>query len=198
MASVPVRFPDHAEGAPGPSHLGTGEVSILTTMNGVTTQYLVEDDVNPTGLPQVFDKVVSGAVTRTYTYGFQRDSEYQQISNQWTPSFYWYDGGGTVRQLTKSAGHVTGSYEYDVFGNQVNQSGATPNSYLYRGERYDADLGFCYLRARWYNPVTGRFLTRDPSNGSATDPGMLQERYSTRKSHLLPGRIRTRASANGA
>jgi RHS repeat-associated protein len=54
-------------------------------------------------------------------------------------------------------------------------AGASPtlNSYLYRGERYDADLGLYYLRARWYNPVTGRFLTRDPYQGSAYDPASL-------------------------
>jgi hypothetical protein len=48
-----------------------GKAQISTPTHGVTTQYLVEDDVNPTGLPQVFDEVVNGAVTRTYTYGLQ-------------------------------------------------------------------------------------------------------------------------------
>ena len=33
---------------------------------------------------------------------------------------------------------------------------------FYRGEQYDSDLGLYYLRARYYNPVTGRFLSRDP------------------------------------
>jgi len=32
-------------------------------------KYLVEDDVNPTGLPQVFEESVNGVVLRTYTYG---------------------------------------------------------------------------------------------------------------------------------
>jgi RHS repeat-associated protein len=32
----------------------------------------------------------------------------------------------------------------------------------YRGEQYDSDLGLYYLRARYYNPATGRFLSRDP------------------------------------
>ena len=27
---------------------------------------------------------------------------------------------------------------------------------------YDSDLGLYYLRARYYNPVTGRFVSRDP------------------------------------
>lgn len=65
---------------------------VSKTVNGVTTQYLVEDDVNPTGLPQVLEEVQNGAAVRTYTYGLQRISESQFISNVWTPSFYGYDG----------------------------------------------------------------------------------------------------------
>jgi RHS repeat-associated protein len=130
-------------------------------VGGVTTQYLV-DDLNPTGLPQVVEEVVNGAVTRQYTYGLQRISENQIIANLWTPSFYEYDGGGSVRQLTNSAGQVTDKYEYDAFGHSFTLSGTTPNNYLYRGEQFDSDLGLYYLRARYYNPATGRFTSRDP------------------------------------
>ena len=135
---------------------------VAKTVNGVTTKYLVEDDVNPTGYPQVLDELPNGVVTRTYTYGLQRISEDQIVSNAWAPSFYGYDGGGNVRQLTNSAGAVTDTYEYDAFGNEVNHTGTTPNNYLYRGEQFDSDLGLYYLRARYYNPTTGRFMSRDP------------------------------------
>ena len=135
---------------------------VAKTVNGVTTQYLVEDDVNPTGLPQVVEETVNGAVTRSYTYGLERISEAQPIQGAWTPSFYEYDGAGSVRQLTNAAISVTDTYEYDAFGNAVNKTGATPNNYLYRGEQYDPDLGLYYLRARYYNPATGRFLSVDP------------------------------------
>jgi RHS repeat-associated protein len=129
---------------------------------GVTTQYLV-DDLNPTGYPQVVEELSSsGAVQREYTYGLQRISENQLISSAWTPSFYGYDGFGTVRQLTNSSGTITDSYDYDAFGNKINSTGTTPNNYLYRGEQYDPDLGLYYLRARYYNTATGRFMSRDP------------------------------------
>jgi RHS repeat-associated protein len=78
-----------------------------------------------------------------------------------------------VRQLTNSAGAVTDAYEYDAFGNLIAQTGTTPNAYLYRSERYDSDLGLYYLRARWYNPATGRFMSRDPYEGSIYDPASL-------------------------
>ena len=144
-------------------------------VNGVTTKYLVEDDMNPTGYPQVLDELTNGVVTRTYTYGLQRISQDQVIENLWTPSFYGYDGGGNVRQLTNSLGTVTDKYEYDAFGNDVYHTGTTPNNYLYRGEQYDPDLALYYLRARYYNPVTGRFLSRDPEDGKAKDPASLHK-----------------------
>jgi RHS repeat-associated protein len=148
---------------------------VSKTVNGVTTKYLVEDDVNPTGYPQVLDELTNGAVTRTYTYGSQRISQYQVISNTWTPSFYGYDGGGSVRQLTNIAGAITDTYDYDAFGNKINSTGTTPNNYLYRGEQYDSDLGLYYLRARYYNPVTGLFVSQDPESGILTDPKTLHK-----------------------
>ncbi len=155
---------------------------VAKTVNGVTTYYLV-DDLNPTGYPQVVEELSgAGVVERQYTYGLQRIDEEQQITNVWTPSFYGYDGGGNVRQLTNSAGTVTDTYEYDAFGNALQTSGSTPNVYLYRGEQYDPDLGLYYLRARYYNPLTGRFMSRDPldpqlgdSNGIPTDPAYLHK-----------------------
>jgi RHS repeat-associated protein len=147
---------------------------VAKIVGGVTTQYLV-DDLNPTRLPQVVEEVVNGAVTRQYTYGLQRISENQIINGAWTPSFYVYDGSGSVRYLTNSAGVVTDEYEYDAYGNSFTKSGTTPNNYLYRGEQYDSDLGLYYLRARYYNPSTGRFLSRDPENGVITDPATLHK-----------------------
>src|SRR5208282_1784213 len=134
---------------------------VAKTVGAVTTRYLV-DDLNPTGYAQVVEEVTAGAVTRQYTYGLQRISQTQQIANAWTPAFYGYDGGGTVRLLTDATGTVTDTYDYDAWGNTVNTTGSTPNVYLYRGEQYDADLGLYYLRARYFNPLRGRFLTRDP------------------------------------
>ena len=90
-------------------------------------------------------------------------------------SFYGYDGGGSIRQLTNASTAITDTYNYDAFGNLLNSTGTTPNNYLYRGEQYDSDLGLYYLRARYYNPQTGRFLSRDPENGNPTDPATLHK-----------------------
>ena len=40
---------------------------------------------------------------------------------------------------------------------------------MYRGEAFDSDLGLYYLRARYMNPLTGRFLSRDPNEPQVRD-----------------------------
>ena len=148
---------------------------VSKTVNGVTTSYLV-DDRNPTDYAQVVEELVNGAVTRTYTYGLQRINLNQLVSGTRTPSFYGYDGLDSVRLLADATGAVTDQYDYDAWGNAINTVGSTPNAYLYRGEQYDTDLGLYYLRARYFNPVTGRFLSRDPGQGNAQDP-LAQHKY---------------------
>jgi RHS repeat-associated protein len=70
---------------------------------------------------------------------------------------------------------VTDSYEYDAWGNLLNSTGTTPNVYMYRGEQYDPDLGLYYRRARYYNPLTGRFMSRDPEEGNQSIPATLHK-----------------------
>ena len=44
-------------------------------------------------------------------------------------------------------------------------AGGTPNSFLFAGQQYDQNLGLYYLRARYYAPTLGRFLSQDPFAG---------------------------------
>lgn len=75
---------------------------------------------------------------------------------------------------------MTDSYEYDAFGNTVSTAGSTPNEFFYRGEQLDSDLGLYYLRARYYNPVSGRFLSQDPYPGEIITPSSLHRyRYAS-------------------
>jgi RHS repeat-associated protein len=70
---------------------------------------------------------------------------------------------------------VTDTYEYDAYGNHWTVEGTTPNNMLYRGEEWDPDLSLVYLRARYMNPLTGRFVSMDPENGIITDPKTLHK-----------------------
>jgi RHS repeat-associated protein len=135
---------------------------------------------------QVMDETVSGAVTRTFTYGLRTFSENQLVSGVWKPSFYGYDGHGNVRFTTSTAGTVTDTYTFDAFGAQIASAGTTPNPYLYSGERFDSSLNLYHLRARYYNMLTGRFETMDPGKetccalrasqiGNISDPRTLHK-----------------------
>ncbi|MET0625293.1 MAG: VWA domain-containing protein [Pyrinomonadaceae bacterium] len=144
------------------------------TAGGVTTRYLV-DTQSPTGYAQVVEEVVGGETVRAYTYGLDLVSQSLRTEGGWATSFYGYDGQGSVRYLTDSAGVVTDTYDYDAFGNLVAQTGSTPNNYLFRGEQFDADLGAYFLRARYYDQRRGRFLSADTFEGFADEPLSLHK-----------------------
>ncbi|MDD6563977.1 MAG: amidase domain-containing protein [Clostridiales bacterium] len=54
----------------------------------------------------------------------------------------------------------TGRLDYDAYGNQL--QGDAPDPFGYCGEYYDSETGLIYLRARYYDPTTGRFINEDP------------------------------------
>ena len=138
---------------------------VSETVGEITTKFLV-DEHNPTRYAQVAEEIVNGAVAAQYTYGVMRISQNRAA----TVSYYGYDGGGSVRQLLNTAGVVTDTYAYDAFGSIVARTGSTVNTYQYRGEQFDAALGMYYLRARYYVPKTGRFLTSDKYEGCCCTP----------------------------
>jgi len=87
--------------------------------------------------------------------------------------FYLADGQDSVRQLTDESGRVTDSYFYDAWGNALaGGSGTTKNPFRYTGQQQDQD-GKYFLRARYYNSGTGRFLSQDPVMGNGHDPVSL-------------------------
>jgi RHS repeat-associated protein len=75
-----------------------------------------------------------------------------------------------VRYLTDVTGKVTDTYDYDAFGNVVGTTGATANVYRYQGEAFDSETGLYYLRAGYYDPVAGRFLSVDPMANQGQHP----------------------------
>jgi RHS repeat-associated protein len=85
--------------------------------------------------------------------------------------FYLFDGLGSTTQLASSTGPVTDSYLYDSFGDILLASGTTPNWFRYGGRLgyyFDSDLTRYQLRRRAYDPLLGRFLTRDPIRNFAS------------------------------
>ncbi|HEX6777092.1 MAG TPA: hypothetical protein VF099_02770, partial [Ktedonobacterales bacterium] len=55
-------------------------------------------------------------------------------------SYSLFDGQGSIRGLTNSAGTATASYSYDAFGNLLTSSGSTVNPYRYTGQQFEPSL----------------------------------------------------------
>lgn len=145
-----------------------GDGNRVCTTIGTTTNFYLIDDLNLTGYSQVLEEKTGANLTRAYTYGLTRVSQRDAGT-----SFYGYDGSGNVRYLTATNGTITDTYAYDAFGVMIASTGTTTNAYRYAGEQFDPILGLYYLRARYMNPGTGRFLTRDSFAGNSDDPKSL-------------------------
>ena len=90
-------------------------------------------------------------------------------------SCYLYDGHGSVVGLANESGVVTDTYSYDAFGNLLKSTGSAQNCYRYCGEQFDESTGLYYLRARYMDTTTGRFISQDSYQGSINDPVSLHK-----------------------
>ena len=72
---------------------------------------------------------------------------------------------GSITHVTDEAGAVLNRYEYDAFGEFTCKEETVANRFAYTGEQHDPVAGMYYLRARFYNPVIGRFLQEDTYYG---------------------------------
>ena len=75
------------------------------------------------------------------------------------------DETGSTLFLLDEAHEIRKSYCYDAFGDILQETGDIPNHLTYTGQIYDGIAGQYYLRARFYNPVVGRFLQEDTYRG---------------------------------
>jgi RHS repeat-associated protein len=80
--------------------------------------------------------------------------------------FYHYDEMGNTVFLTADAGTLVAAYAYDPYGVILAESGAVENRFTFQGRFGVMREGSLYLhRVRFYDPGTGRFLSRDPVQG---------------------------------
>ena len=95
----------------------------------------------------------TGNDSNTYTYGHRLlfSEEYKYILNV----------HGDVVALIDSEDEFVKSYSYDAFGNELNPSDNDTNPFRYCAEYFDTETGTIYLRARYYQPIVGRFSQRD-------------------------------------
>ncbi len=74
-----------------------------------------------------------------------------------------------MRAITDANGNLIQTYQTDEFGNPTSSQGSSTQPFEYTGQQIDAN-GLVYLRARYYDPTSGRFLSRDPMFGRAASP----------------------------
>ena len=121
------------------------------------------------GFPSVCWPHVRMLPTASYVYGLVRVAQVRSG----TTSLYVDDATSTRALRSPGAPATSDRYDYDAFGTLLRATGTTPNSHLFRGEEFDPSVGLYYLRARYYRPDTGRFLTADAWRGDIRSPQTL-------------------------
>jgi RHS repeat-associated protein len=129
------------------------------TVAGTTTKFAWDDSGD---LPLLLE-----ADGTSYLYG-PRGEPLEQITGD-EPTYLLGDQQDSTRLLTDDSGAVVGTYGYDAWGNRASHSGATTDL-QYDGQHTDAESGLIYLRARYYDPATGQFMSRDPLLAQTRSP----------------------------
>jgi RHS repeat-associated protein len=131
------------------SYDGTG-LRATKTVGGTTTSFVWSDQQTPNLLSDGTDD---------YLYGPDA-MPIEQFGSGGTDWFVHDQVGSTVLLLNTS-GAAAGGYAYTPYG-AVTHSGAASTSLQFTGQYTDSESGLVYLRARYYDPTTGQFLTVDP------------------------------------
>lgn len=137
---------------------------IEKNIDGTITKYIYS------GAQVIQETDSAGTVTATYIYGIDIDEPITMERGSST-YYYYFDGLGSVAEVADEDGIVVEKYKYDPFGKttildpdtgMVRESSAISNPYMYTGRRLDEETGSYYYRARYYDPITGRFFQTDP------------------------------------
>ena len=148
-----------------------GGLRTSKTVNGEKTVFVWDGD------QVVMELSAGGKVKKRYIRGNDlifADKGAENASGEASgKQYYVTDSHGNVVQLTDESGRVAKTYENDSFGNEIKPDSKDDNPFRYCGEYYDKQTEEIYLRARYYQPKAGRFLTRDTYTGEGDEPESL-------------------------
>ena len=147
----------------GPDSLRSSEL----VNQGSVTQHFGYDLLAMGGAPQRVADFGGTALTTTYFFGVGSAQPLDMIVSR-TSYYYHRDAFRSVTTLTDPSNNVAASYRYDAFGNQLQSQDTVGNPNRWDGLEWDTTTGLIHDGARFYDPVTGRHLTPDPTMG---DPG---------------------------
>jgi len=157
-----------------------------TAADGTITTYRW-DKTNPL-IPLLLTET-TGTNTTRYIYG-PGGTPYEQINPDGSITYLHRDQLGSTRLLTNSSGNDIGERAYTPYGKPLTTTGTATTPFGYTGQYTDTETGNQYLRARYYNPTTAQFISRDPltlvtkspyayagnTPTAATDPSGLEHR----------------------
>jgi RHS repeat-associated protein len=138
------------------AYSGLGD-RLRQTVNGVPIEYTLD---LAAGLTQVLSDG-----DNAYLYGIGRIGEQQPEAWQ----YHLGDALGSVRSLVGASGDLSLTQSYQPFGNRLVASGSVSSTFAFTGEQMDG-TGLVYLRARYYAPAQGRFLSQDVWSGTVSMP----------------------------
>jgi RHS repeat-associated protein len=128
---------------------------VSQTVGAIVTQYL--QDTQP-GLFKVI-KSDNGTVVNRFVHDQTGIHSHESSTGAW--NWMLKDGLGSVRDIRDSAGNSAYSTHYTPYGESFSPSGTNPTDYGYTGEWEDQN-DLVYLRARYYDPGLGSFVSLDP------------------------------------
>jgi RHS repeat-associated protein len=118
-------------------------------------------------LPMLLQEV-TGSTSTNYIYGVG-GAPLEQISGSTT---YWlhHDQQGSTRLITGTSGTSVATFTFDSYGNVTASTGSVTSPLMFTGQYKDAESSLYYLRARYYDPGTGQFISRDPAVATTREP----------------------------
>jgi len=126
------------------------------TVGTTTTQFLWDGSGG-----NLLDEKSGTANPLYYIYG-PGSLPVEQIDTSGTAHFYSHDQIGSTRAVSSATGTLQNTYSYDPYGNVVSSTGSVTNHLKFGSQYQDTESSLYYLRARYYDPTTGQFLTTDP------------------------------------
>jgi RHS repeat-associated protein len=124
---------------------------------GVKTEYLWDGDRLLMELDSLGNRI------REYSY--QPGIDQPVAVKTSTGTFYYQlDASGSVGAIWNTSNSTVAGYTYDPYGYAVDTSGTTLAQPLrWKGREYEGETGLYYMRARYYDPSVGRFISEDPA-----------------------------------
>ena len=125
------------------------------------------------GDQKIEERNASGQVNKHYLWGNGIDELLRldiYNGNSLTPYYVHTDSIGSTTAITDSSGNLVERVTYDVYGvptftdalGQTLKKSTIRNTTLFQGREYDYDLALYNYRARYLDPIMGRFLQTDP------------------------------------